>query len=58
MPVYEYFCTRCEEAFTAVLHVEEHETAMAACPKCNKKDKVQKRMSSFTAVTSRKSTRY
>ncbi len=55
MPVYEYFCTRCEEPFTAVMHVAEHEHELAECPKCKRKDSVQKRMSSFTAVTSRKS---
>ncbi len=58
MPVYEYFCTRCQEAFTAVMHVAEHETVKAVCPKCKESDDVQKRMSSFTAVTSRKSARY
>jgi len=58
MPVYEYFCTKCAEAFTAVMHVSEHEGSIPACPKCGTKDDVQKRMSSFTAVTKRKSTGY
>ncbi len=58
MPVYEYFCTKCAEAFTAEMHVSEHEDSIPKCPRCGKKEDVQKRMSSFTAVTSRKSTRF
>lgn len=58
MPVYEYFCTKCAEAFTAVLHVAEHEGTVPECPKCRKNDDVQKRMSPFTAVTKRKSTAF
>ncbi len=58
MPVYEYFCRRCEEAFVEAMHVAEHEKAVPRCPRCEKKDRVEKRMSSFTAVTSRKSTGY
>ena len=58
MPIYEYFCTKCGEAFTAVMHVSEHEGSTPECPKCGSKDYVQKRMSSFTAVTKRKSAAY
>lgn len=55
MPVYEFFCVRCQDAFTAVMHVDEHDRSVPECPKCHRNDEVQKRMSSFTAVTSRKS---
>ncbi len=55
MPVYEFFCTSCQEPFTAVMHVAEHDASVPECPKCGRKDDVQKRLSSFTAVTSRKS---
>lgn len=55
MPVYEYFCRRCEKAFTAVMHVAEHEVEVAECPLCRKKDQVEKQLSTFTAVTSHKS---
>ena len=58
MPVYEFFCTRCDEAFTADMHVSEHERSVPECPKCGNKDGVEKRMSSFTAVTKRKSAGY
>lgn len=58
MPLYEFFCRRCEKAFAEVMHVEEHEVKVPQCPKCHKKDEVEKRLSTFTAVTSRKSAAY
>jgi putative FmdB family regulatory protein len=58
MPLYEFFCRRCEKAFAEVMHVEEHEAKVPQCPKCHKKDEVEKRLSTFTAVTSRKSAAY
>jgi putative FmdB family regulatory protein len=58
MPAYEYFCRRCEQTFVETMHVAEHEAKVPPCPKCEKKDKVEKRMSSFTAVTSHKSAGY
>ena len=58
MPVYEYFCRKCEQAFLETMHVEEHETSVPPCPRCEKKEEVEKRMSAFSAVTSRKSASY
>ncbi len=58
MPVYEYFCRRCEHAFVETMRVAQHEKKVPRCPRCEKKDAVEKRMSSFTAVTSRKSAGY
>jgi putative FmdB family regulatory protein len=55
MPVYEFFCRRCEQAFSAVMHVSEHDAGVPECPACGRRDEVEKRMSTFTAVTSRKS---
>ncbi len=55
MPVYEFFCRRCQKPFVAQMHVSEHETDVAECPECRHKDEVEKRLSTFTAVTSRKS---
>lgn len=55
MPVYEYYCRRCQKPFTAVMHVSEHDADVAECPQCHEKDEVQKQLSSFTAVTKRKS---
>jgi DNA-directed RNA polymerase subunit RPC12/RpoP len=53
----EFFCLRCEMPFTADMHVAEHNAAVAKCPSCGKKDKVQ-RVSPFTAVPSRTSAGY
>jgi putative FmdB family regulatory protein len=56
MPVYEFFCRRCQKPFVEVMHVSEHDSNVAECPDCHQKDEVEKRLSTFTAVTSRKST--
>jgi len=58
MPVYEFYCRKCRKAFTASMHVSQHDRGVAACPKCLKKKEVEKRLSQFTAVTSRKSAGY
>ena len=58
MPVYEFYCRRCEKAFTAVMHVAEHDAGVAECPACQKKDEVEKRLSTFMPKTSHKSTGY
>jgi putative FmdB family regulatory protein len=55
MPVYEFFCGRCQRPFTAFMHVKEHDTESAECPECHRKEEVEKKLSTFTAVTSRKS---
>lgn len=58
MPVYDFYCRRCQKPFATVMHVSEHDAGVAECPECHKKDEVEKRLSAFTAVTSRKSTGY
>jgi putative FmdB family regulatory protein len=58
MPAYEYYCRRCEQPFVETMHVAEHEAAVPKCPRCEKKDRVEKRMSTFSAVTSHKSASY
>lgn len=55
MPVYEFYCGRCEKGFTEEMHVAEHERDVPKCPACHRKDRVEKRLSTFTAVTSHKS---
>jgi hypothetical protein len=37
------------------MHVSEHDVDVAECPQCHSKDAVEKRLSTFSAVTSRKS---
>ena len=55
MPVYDFFCRKCQKAFTEVMHVAEHDRDVPECPECRSKEDVEKRMSAFSAVTSRKS---
>lgn len=55
MPVYEFYCRACEKTFVTAMHVAEHEADVPECPSCHRKDRVDKRMSSFTAMTSHKS---
>jgi putative FmdB family regulatory protein len=55
MPTYEFFCHRCHRPFTAEMHIAEHDRGKAECPSCHRKDQVEKRLSTFTPVTSHKS---
>jgi putative FmdB family regulatory protein len=55
MPAYDFYCRRCERGFTAEMHVSEHDHDVAKCPSCHRKDQVEKRLSTFTPVTSHKS---
>lgn len=54
MPVYEFMCGKCKEAFELVLSVSEYETKKFRCPKC-KSTKVKRQISSFQTITSKKS---
>ena len=54
MPQYEYACQECKETFSRVLTLHEHDFESPRCPKCGS-DKVEQRLSSFFAVTSKKS---
>jgi putative FmdB family regulatory protein len=56
MPVYEFYCRKCQQPFVAEMHLAEHDAGVPECPECHRKDEVEKRISAFTAVTSRKST--
>jgi putative FmdB family regulatory protein len=55
MPMYEFFCRRCEKAFSTEMHIAEHDRDVPECPSCHRKDQVEKRLSTFTPVTSHKS---
>ena len=54
MPVYEYFCDKCEREVTLTLSISEHEKGKVACPKCGGKAR-RPRVSTFFYQTSRKS---
>jgi putative FmdB family regulatory protein len=55
MPAYEYICKDCNHEVTVFLSIKEFEAkAKIKCPHCQS-DNVQKKISEFTAKTSKKS---
>lgn len=54
MPSYDYRCTECNRKFSLTMTVTEYEKKKVKCPKCGSK-KVEQRLASFYAVTSKKS---
>ena len=54
MPQYEFFCKKCQQTFTIILTLKEHEQGDVKCPKCHGK-KLEQRAAAFFAVTSKKS---
>lgn len=55
MPTYEYICKNCGHQFEQVRSIREHdEKPKPPCPKCGSK-KVEQAISSFSAITSKKS---
>ena len=54
MPLYEYFCKKCDKSFTITMSIAEHEKKKVKCPEC-KGTNVASQFGSFFAKTSRKS---
>jgi putative FmdB family regulatory protein len=54
MPQYEYFCHACTQTFSKTLTLTEYQESNVSCPICGSDD-VEQRLSSFYAVTSKKS---
>jgi putative FmdB family regulatory protein len=54
MPTYEFFCHACSKHFSKTLTLAEYEEGEVVCPDCGSDD-VEQRLSSFYAVTSKKS---
>ena len=54
MPQYEYLCKSCENKFSTVLTLTEHEESKVKCPKCGGA-KVEQQWAAFFATTSKKS---
>ena len=34
MPLYEYFCKKCDKSFTITMSIAEHEKKKVKCPEC------------------------
>jgi putative FmdB family regulatory protein len=54
MPHYEYLCLGCNNKFSKVLTVTEHDKGTIKCPKC-KSTNVEQQWAAFFATTSKKS---
>lgn len=54
MPVYEFFCGKCQEPFTEVMSIKEHDERKPECPRCHEAKQVEKRISVVHAVTTKK----
>ena len=55
MPLYEYFCKKCDKSFTITMSIAEHEKKKKVkCPEC-KGTNITPQFGSFYAKTSRKS---
>jgi putative FmdB family regulatory protein len=54
MPTYEFVCAECKKTFTLFMSISDYEKKKYKCPKCRSK-KVKQQISSFQAVTSKKS---
>ncbi len=54
MPTYEFYCENCKKGFEVVISISDYEKRKYSCPKCKRK-KVKQQVSTFQAVTSKKS---
>lgn len=55
MPEYEFYCRRCRKVFSTLMSIREHDEKVSECPECHKTDQVERRISHFQTVTSKKS---
>ena len=54
MPLYEYYCDKCQREVTLTLSFSEHEKGKIKCPKCGGKA-LRPLVRTFFSQTSRKS---
>jgi putative FmdB family regulatory protein len=54
MPTYDFKCEKCQKKFSKTMTISEYEQKKRRCPKC-KSTRVKQQITSFQAVTSRKS---
>jgi len=54
MPLYEFFCDRCQKEVTLSLSMHERQQGNAACPECGSRD-LRPLVGTFFSKTSRKS---
>jgi len=54
MPTYDFRCEKCKKKFSLTMTISEYEKKKIRCPKC-KSTRVKQQISSFQAITSKKS---
>jgi len=54
MPTYDFRCEKCKKKFSLMMTISEYEKKKIRCPKC-KSTRVKQQISSFQAITSKKS---
>ncbi len=56
MPTYEFICSECKKTFSVVMRMEEYSKRKHfKCPSCESSRHVQRKVTGFFAVTSKKS---
>ena len=56
MPTYEFICTECKKTFSVVMSMEGYsKRKYFKCPSCESSRHVQRKVTGFFAVTSKKS---
>ena len=54
MPVYEYYCDKCDREVTLTMTISRHEKGKIECPQCGSKA-LRPLLSAFMSQTSKKS---
>ena len=54
MPLYEYYCEKCQHEVTVPMSISEHDKGTAACPQCGSRE-MRQLVSTVFAQTARKS---
>jgi putative FmdB family regulatory protein len=54
MPLYEFFCNKCQREVSRTMTISEREKGGAACPQCDSRD-LRPLVGPFFSKTSRKS---
>jgi putative FmdB family regulatory protein len=55
MPDYDFYCRRCEKSFSSHMTIQDHDEHPAECPTCHRADQVDRLISHFNVVTTKKS---
>ena len=54
MPLYEYYCEKCQREVTVTMSINEHGKGIPACPQCGGRE-MRPLVGTFFSKTSRKS---